>query len=297
MSNASQPVSKASVLLSLLIVYVVWGSTYLAIRFALQGYAPLFFPGVRFVFAGSLLLAWLLLRGAPWPSLKQWLNATLIGVLLLILGNGLVVLAERSVGSGLAATAVATVPLWAALFGMFWGHMPARMQWLGLALGFAGILVLNMDKALSGSPAAALMLLVASVSWSFGSLLSRRIDLPPGLMGAACEMLSAGLLFLLLSRLRGEPWVLVPSQEAFLALAYLGVFGSLVAFSAYIHLNNNSTPAFSTSYAYVNPVIAVILGVLLGGETIGSDGLIAIALVLVGVALIIWFNPGMRRAD
>lgn len=295
-SPAVKPATAASILVALLVVYVVWGSTYFAIRLALHGYAPFFFPGLRFLFAGSLLYAVLRLRGAPRPTFKQWGNAALIGMLLLIFGNGFVVLAERSVGSGLAATAVATVPLWSALFGLFWGQRVAPMQLLGLALGFGGIVVLNFDAGMAGDHAAAALLAIAAVSWSFGSLLSRRVDLPPGLMGAACEMATAGLMFLAVSALRGERWQLFPSAEAFATLAYLAVFGSMLAFSAYMYLNAHTTPALATSYAYVNPVIAVALGVLLGGETIGRSGYVAIALVLAGVALIILFNPAARRS-
>jgi drug/metabolite transporter (DMT)-like permease len=294
MSSSARSASGTSIIASLLILYVVWGSTYLAIRFALHGYAPMFFPGVRFLTAGTVLYTFLRLRGAPNPPLRQWFSAGLIAITLLIVGNGFVVMAERSVSSGFAALAVATVPLWSALFGMFWGEKPAGLQWLGLVIGFAGIVVLNLDDSLTADPLAAVLLATAAVSWSLGSAWARRIDVPPGLMGAACEMLLGGVLFLIISAIRGESWVLIPSTEAFSALLYLTVFGSLIAFSAYVHLNAHTSAAFSTSYAYVNPVIAVVLGVLLGGETISRNGYVAMVLVLIGVAMIIWFNPRMR---
>jgi drug/metabolite transporter (DMT)-like permease len=278
------------VVLALLTVYVVWGSTYLAIRFALEGYPPLFFPGVRFAVAGSILFTFLRLRGHAMPTLRQWGNAALIGVLLLNIGNGGVVVAERSVGSALSATAVATVPLWAAVFAGIWGHWPVRMQWVGMVIGFVGIVVLNLGGDFAANPVAAVLLTVAAATWAFGSVWSRRLDLPKGLMSSACQMLSAGMLFFIASALRGESWTLVPNAKAAGALLYLIVFGSLLAFSAYIFLVQNVTPSLATSYAYVNPVVALLFGLTLGGEHIVRSGYVAIALVLLGVALIVYYN-------
>ncbi len=282
------------VLAALLSVYVIWGSTYLAIRFALDGYAPLFFPALRFLCAGGILFTFLLLRGYPLPTRRQWRDASLIGILLLNVGNGGVVLAERSVGSALAATAVATVPLWAAVFGGIWGLWPARLQWAGLVIGFAGILVLNLGGDFAASPSAAILLTVASATWAFGSVLSRRLDLPKGLMSSACQMLVAGVVFIFASALRGESWVLWPNNGAGSALLYLIGFGSLLGFSAYIFLVQNVTPALATSYAYVNPVIALLFGLSLGGEHIVRSGYCAIAMVLLGVVLIVLYNRPSR---
>ena len=287
---ATRNVPPLVVLAALLTVYIVWGSTYLAIRFALEGYPPLFFPGVRFVAAGSILFVVLLLRGYPMPTPAQWRNVAVIGVLLLNVGNGGVVLAERAVGSALAATAVATVPLWAALFAGIWGHWPVRMQWLGMVVGFVGIVILNLGGDFAANPAAAVLLMVASATWAFGSVWSRRLDLPKGLMSSACQMLAAGVVFLTVSALRGEHWGVSPSLRASGALLYLIVFGSLIAFSAYIFLVQNVTPALATSYAYVNPVVALLFGLTLGNEHIVSSGYIAIAMVLAGVALIVYYN-------
>lgn len=287
------------VLAALLTVYIVWGSTYLAIRFALEAYPPLFFPAVRFIAAGTILFGVLRLRGYSMPTPVQWRNAAMIGVLLLNVGNGGVVLAERWVGSALAATAVATVPLWAALCAGIWGHWPVRMQWLGMAVGFAGIVILNLGGDFAANPAAALLLTVASATWAFGSVWSRRLDLPRGLMSSACQMLAAGVVFLVISALRGEHWGFVPSLRASGALLYLIVFGSLIGFTAYIFLVQNVTPALATSYAYVNPVVALLFGLTLGNEHIVGSGYIAIAMVLAGVALIVLYNkpaPAPRPA-
>ncbi|MDR3416246.1 MAG: drug/metabolite exporter YedA [Nevskia sp.] len=289
--------SAATVVAALLTVYFVWGSTYLAIRFALEGYPPLFFPALRFLVAGCVLYLLLRQRGYAAPTLRQWRNAAAIGVLLLDVGNGGVVVAERWVGSALAATAVATVPLWAAVCAGIWGHWPVRMQWLGMLVGFAGIVVLNLGGDFGANPLAGVLLTVSPMAWAFGSVWSRRLDLPKGLMSSAAQMLAAGVVFLLASALGGEHWSLLPTTRAAGALVYLTVFGSLLAFSAYMFLVQNVTPALATSYAYVNPVVALLLGLSLGGEHIDRNGYIAIVMVLLGVALIVLFNrPAPRPA-
>lgn len=285
------------VLLALAVVYVVWGSTYLAIRFALEGYPPLFFPALRFVTAGALMYGVLRLRGAPAPTPVQWRNAAMIGFLLLNLGNGAVVLAERSVGSALAATAVATVPLWAALFAGIWGSWPSRMQWIGMVLGFIGIAVLNLGGDFAASPGAALLLMLAPLAWAFGSVWSRRLDLPRGLMSSAAQMLAGGVMFVIASAASGESWQLLTTPRAMASLVYLVLFGSLVAFSAYMYLVQTVTPALATSYAYVNPVVALLLGVSIGGEHFATREYLAIGLVLAGVLLIVAYNrPAAAKA-
>lgn len=276
--------------LALFCVYVIWGSTYLAIRFALEAYPPMFFPALRFLVAGTILFVFMAARGAALPTIRQWRNAAVIGFLLLNVGNGAVVFAQQSVGSGLAATAVATMPLWAALAGGIWGQWPARMQWLGLVIGFVGIALLNLDGDFAAHPLAAVMLITASMSWAFGSVWSRRLDLPKGPMSTACQMLVAGALFLVVSGLRGESWALVTTPKAMAAVAHLAIFGSVVAFSAYIWLVQNVSAQLATSYAYVNPVIALLLGVTLAGETVTDSEGVAIALVLAGVVLIVLNN-------
>jgi drug/metabolite transporter (DMT)-like permease len=198
-----------------------------------------------------------------------------------------VVLAERNVGSALSATAVATVPLWAALCAGFWGTWPSRTQWIGLALGFVGIVVMNLGGDFAANPLSAALLVLASATWAFGSVFSRRLDLPKGLMSTACQMLAAGVLFLIASAATGEHWQLATTPRAMAALLYLIVLGSLLAFSAYMFLVQNVSAALATSYAYVNPVVALLLGATIGGEHFVGTDLVAIALVLAGVALIV----------
>ncbi|MBL6752286.1 MAG: drug/metabolite exporter YedA [Nevskia sp.] len=278
------------VALSMLVVYVVWGSTYLFIRFAVEGYPPLFFPGVRFVAAGLLMGGVLLLRGHPRPSRRQLRNALLVGMLLLNGGNGFVVMAERSVGSALSATMLGTVPLWTGLFAYFFGHRPAPAQWLGMVVGFAGVVVLKMSGDFAASPAGAVMLLLAAASWALGTVLGSRLDLPKGVMSGAVQMVLAGILFLAGSAAAGEHWTLAAPLRAQLALLYLLLFGSVLAFTAYIYLTQHVSPTMATSYAYVNPIIAALLGVYLGGERFGANDVLAMILVLAGVALILGFR-------
>jgi drug/metabolite transporter (DMT)-like permease len=278
------------VIVALLTVYLVWGSTYLAIRFALEGYPPFFFPGVRFVLAGSILYTLLRARGRSNPTLEEWRNAALIGFLLLVIGNGVVVLAERSIGSALAATAVATVPLWAAVFGGVWGNWPARMQWVGLLIGFAGIVCLNAGGDFAANKGIAALLLLSPIAWAFGSIWSLRLALPRGLMSSACQMMAAGMVFLLVSALRGESWTLLTAPRAMGAVLYLTLAGSLIAFSAYVFLVQNVSAALATSYAFVNPVVALLFGITLGGEHLSGGELLAIGLVLIGVTLIVRYN-------
>ncbi len=287
-----------AVLAALLAVYVVWGSTYLGIRIALEGFPPFLMAGVRFVIAGALLFAGLWLRGAPAPTPRQWRSAALVGGLLLLGGNGGVVVAEQSVASGLAALGVATVPLWSALFAGAWGQWPRRLEWAGLAVGFGGVALLNVGGGLRASPLGALALLVAPVSWALGSMWSRRLDLPGGLMTSAAEMLAGGALLLVTSAALGERPPAALALRPTLALAYLIVFGSWVGFSAYLFLLRRVRPAIATSYAYVNPVVAMVLGVAVAGERIEWGEWAATPVILAGVALVGWAHArGESHAD
>jgi drug/metabolite transporter (DMT)-like permease len=240
MSPASQtPASRLRLGLALFSLYVIWGSTYLAMRVAMLGFPPFRMASYRFLAAGAVLLIAAKLRGQALPSLRQWRNAAAVGTLLLACGNGGVAFAEQTVSSGLAALMVSAMPLWMALFGGLWGKWPASKDWLGLALGTAGIVVLNLGSELRGSPAGAGALVFATAAWAFGSLWSRRLDLPQGAMAAAAEMLSGGVV-LGLSTVRGEQ-VPAPFPTGHRRPGYLVVFGSLVAYSAYLYLLARAT--------------------------------------------------------
>jgi drug/metabolite transporter (DMT)-like permease len=272
--------------LSLLALYLVWGSTYLAIRVGLESYPPFVMAALRFLVTGVLMYAFLRWRGMAAPTRAQWFNCAITGTLLLGFGNGLVCFAETSVSSGLAAVAVAGMPLFAAVFGIGFGHWPRRAETFGLLIGFAGVIVLNLGGELRGSPIGALALIAASASWAFGSLWSKQRDMPPPAMNTAAQMLTGGVALTILALLRGESLPSHPTWQATLALVYLGVFGSVVAFSAYLYLLKTVRPALATSYAYVNPPVAVLIGVALAGEHVRLMDLIGMAVILLGVATI-----------
>ncbi|EIL95648.1 drug/metabolite exporter YedA [Rhodanobacter sp. 115] len=272
--------------LGLLALYVIWGSTYLGIHFALASYPPFLLAGVRFLCAGGLLFGYLRLRGVAPPSPRQWRNAAVTGILLLGLGNGLVCFAEERVSSGIAAVAVASMPLFAALFSGFYNDWPSRRESLGLAIGFAGVIVLNLGSSLSGSRLGALALLAAAAAWAFGSVWSKRQDMPSGPMNTAAQMLCGSAALLVMGFGGGEHLPAHPTAHATLALAYLVVFGSLIGFSAFLYVLKHARPVLATSYAYVNPPVAVLFGLLLAGEHVGPFDLAGMAVILLGVAVI-----------
>jgi drug/metabolite transporter (DMT)-like permease len=281
------PASRWGIALALFLLYFVWGSTYLAMRVALEGFPPFRMGALRFLVAGTALFLFARARGAQLPSPVQWRNSLLIGSLLLAVGNGGVAYAEQTVGSGLAALVVSSMPLWMAFFAGVFGKWPSAGDWAALALGALGILLLNAGSDLHANPAGMVALLVASASWAFGSLLSRRLELPKGSMAAATQMLGGGAVLAGASWLRGEHFAASPSARSVGALAYLAVFGSLVAFSAYLYLLARVRPAIASSYAYVNPVVALFFGAALGGEAVPRVALLATPLILASVAAVL----------
>jgi drug/metabolite transporter (DMT)-like permease len=276
-----------SVWLALLTVYIIWGSTYLAIRIALEGFPPFLMAGTRFLLAGSLMFVFLRLRGEPNPARKEWGGAALVGMLLLFGGNGMVTFAEQWVASGLAALAVATVPIFAALFAGLWSKWPSRQEWLGLVVGLAGVALLNLEGDMRANPIGAIALFFATASWALGSVWSRYLPMPKGAMASAAEMLAGGAGLLILAFSTGEQMTSFPEPRPLLALIYLVIFGSIVAFTAYSYLLQRVRPSLATSYAYVNPVVAVGLGVGLAGEQVTLFGLIAMPIILLGVAIVV----------
>lgn len=282
------PIADARLLvpLGLFALYIIWGSTYLGIRYALESYPPFLLAGLRFLGAGIALFAFLRLRGVAMPTTRQWRNAAVTGILLLGFGNGLVCFAEERVSSGIAAVAVASMPLFAALFSGLYGEWPSRRETVGLVIGFVGVIVLNLGSSLSGSRIGAIALLVAAMSWAFGATWSRRQDMPAGPMNTATQMLCASVALLAVGFFSGERLPEHPTVRATVALVYLGVFGSIIAFSAFLYVLKHARPALATSYAYVNPPVAVLFGVLLAGESVGPYDLIGMAIILLGVGAI-----------
>jgi len=273
--------------LALVAVYVIWGSTYYAMRVAVHGLPPMLMGAIRFVVAGVVLLGIARLRGAPWPTARHWLMSIPVGVLFFVGGNGLVAIAVTSIDSAVAAVVCATMPLWAALIATFTGERPAGREWLGLAAGFAGVVVLVGGVSAGGEPLHMVLLILSPLAWALGSILSRRLPLPDGLTAASLQMTTGGVALGAVALLRGEWFVAGAPGEAWLALLYLAVFGSLIAFSAFAWLLRNTRPSLATSYAYVNPAIAVLIGAILGGEVLGASTLAATGLIVAAVALVV----------
>ncbi|CUA81994.1 MULTISPECIES: drug/metabolite exporter YedA [Gulbenkiania] len=269
-------------------LYVIWGSTYFAIRVGVEEWPPFMMAGVRFLMAGTVLFLYLKLRSTPNPSMREVLGGAILGVLMPGVGNGLVTLAEKDVSSGVAALVVATVPLFTTLFARLFGQPARWTEWGGIVLGLVGMALLNLGANLKASPSGALILVLASAGWALGSAWSKHLTQPKGLMSSAVMMLSGGLALLLASLARGETLAAWPSWHGWAALLYLVVFGSIIAYTAYLHLLKTVSAAAATSYAYVNPVIAVLLGVMLLGEHVGVHELGAMAVIVAGVLLIGW---------
>jgi drug/metabolite transporter (DMT)-like permease len=281
-------------------LYVIWGSTYLVIRIGIESWPPLMMAGVRFLIAGCLLYGFMRYRGVPAPTWTQWKASATVGFLLLACGNGGVTLAEHAgVASGVAALAVATVPLFTLLFGLLWGNRTTRLEWAGICLGLTGIALLNLGSNLQASPYGAALVVFAAASWAFGSVWSKHLPLPAGPMASGAEMITAGVMLLMGSAMSGERMEHMPTAAGWGALAYLVVFGSIVAFSAYMYLLKNVRPAAATSYAYVNPAVAVLLGISFAGETIGPEECLAMAVIISAVVLIglpQWRKPQREQA-
>ncbi len=289
--------SRVKLMAAFAAVYLIWGSTYLAIRYGLETLPPFLMAGTRFLVAGALLYAWARLREAPRPERKYWGPAAVIGGLLLLGGNGLVVWAEQRVPSGLAALLVATEPWWIVLLN--WarpgGQRPGGKVVLGLLTGFAGMLLLVGPEDLAGGGGrvdtlGGLAVIVAALSWATGSIYSLRAKLPrSALMAAAMQMIAGGMLLFAAGSIAGE-WAKLDIRAVSLlsagALAYLIVFGSLVAYSSYGWLLRVTTPARASTYAYVNPVVAVLLGWAVAREPVSMRMLIAAAVIVASVVLI-----------
>jgi drug/metabolite transporter (DMT)-like permease len=288
--------SRAQIVTAFAAIYVIWGSTYLAIRYAIETLPPFLMAGARFMIAGCILYFIARRRGAPPPPRSTWLAGAIAGALLLLGGNGAVVWSEQRVPSGAAALLVATVPLWMVLLESLrpGGERPSRRVIAGVVLGLMGLALLVGPSELAGGgrldPLGAVVLLVGTLSWAMGSLFSRHAKLPSSpFMTVALEMLFGGTLLLLLGLFTGEGARLdlaAVTARSWLSFLYLVTFGALLGFTAYIWLLKVSTPARVSTYAYVNPVVAVLLGWLLGGETISSRMMIAAGIIVVAVAAI-----------
>lgn len=277
-------------------VYIIWGSTYLAILYAIETMPPFLMAAVRFLIAGTLLLAWTLPRAERRPTRAEWQSAATIGTLLLMGGNGAVVWAEQMVPSGIAALLVAVTPAWMVLLAWLWhrGEQPGPRTWLGLLLGFGGMALLVGPESLTGAGAIPIVgvavLMAGSLAWATGSIYSKRAAQPPDpLLATGMQMLAGGSALLLAGLATGEAARVqfdAVSLRSVLALGYLIVFGAIVGYSAYVYLLRHVSAARVATYAYVNPVVAVVLGWAFAGEALTPRMGFAAVVIVAGVALI-----------
>ncbi len=268
--------------------WLIWGSTYLAIKFALVSFPPFYQMGSRFLVAGSILFVWQWLRGRSLPTPREWSSAAVIGTLLLVSGMGFTAYAEKTVASGLVVAYIAIIPMIVTAMNLPFGLKPTRLELVGMLVGFAGVLMLVRGAAFTASPAGLGAITVACLSWSLGSVLSqRRFRLAPGAMGFASEMLCGSVLLLALSAAVGERPDWQPQPLAAGAWVYLIVFGSLLAFNAYMVLLGHVSAALASSYTFVNPLIALALGIWLGGEIVTPFEWSAAGVITVGVVLLV----------
>ena len=283
-------------LLAFAIIYFVWGSTFLAIRVGVHEVPPFLLAAMRFLVAGFVLYAWMIARGEHSPSMRQWASASLLAILIFVLDYGLLFWAEQRVPSGIAAVMMATIPVFMALSEIIFLRTQKLTVRLALALmvGIGGVAVLmSRSLNLGGAPIdrmGAVALVVASMSWSIASALTRKLPLPPSkVMSSGAQMLTGGVFLALTSAALGEfrnfhPWTV--SRGAWLSLLYLIVPGSIIAFTAYVWLIHHESPTKVGTYAYVNPVVAVLLGYFLGGEALGLRTILGTVFVLISVVVI-----------
>jgi drug/metabolite transporter (DMT)-like permease len=293
--------SRSQLIAAFAAVYVIWGSTYLAIRFGIQTIPPFMMAGMRFIVAGTAMFLWARWRGAPAPARIEWKSAAIVGVLLLFFGNGGVTWAEQRVESGLTALLVASVPLWFVLFEWLI-HRSARPKGraiAGLVLGFVGMLMLIGPDQILGHNRIDLggvsVLMIATMAWAIGSLYSRKAQLPASpIMATAMEMISGSAALFLVAGLTGEFGRFDPATvtgKSWMAVGYLSIFGSIIGFTAYVWLLRVAPSSHVATYAYVNPIIAILLGWALAGEEFTIEMLLAAGIIIVGVVLIISNQP------
>jgi drug/metabolite transporter (DMT)-like permease len=299
------PRHKASAQLSPLIVaclaatWVVWGSTYLAIKWALVSFPPFFQMGTRFVAAGLLLGAWALWRGAAWPTHRQWVSAAVLGALMLGGGYGATAYASQTVGSGLVVAFIAVVPAMVALAQWPYGVRPSWSEGAGIALGLLGVLMLTRGQGFAASWVGLVAMLVACATWSVGSVWAlhglpggKSLAMAAGTAGYASQMLMGGVILLGMSQLAAESPTWPPNGRALVCWSYLVVAGSLIGFSAYMLLLQRTSAAMASSYSLVNPVIGMLMGVLIGGEVVTGFEWAAAGVVAAGVMLLLWGQRG-----
>lgn len=272
----------------LVATWVVWGTTYFAIKVALVGFPPFFQIGTRLLVAGAFLLWWACWRGRELPTRVQWGNAFVVGAVMIAGNQGGVAYAEQTVASGLVVAFIAIVPALTTIMNLPFGIRPSRLEVCGIIAGFVGVVLLVRGDAFTASAAGLVAMTIAALGWSVGSVLSQHVlPLARGSAGFASQMICAGVVMLVLSALAGETFRWPPPPLAGAAWLYLVVFGSLIAFVAYMVLLSSTGPALATSYTFVNPAIAMLLGVSLGGERVTTHEWIAVAIIVAAVTIVI----------
>lgn len=277
---------RSHVLAALLAVYLVWGSTYYAIKLALPDYPPFLLTGSRMLLAGALMLGYLWVKKTPLPKRSQWKSLIILATVMTVLCNAFVNVAEQTVSSGVVAIGVAAMPLWAGLFAALRGYHPSRLEWVGIVLGFLGVIWLNLGSELRVSTVGLLCVLAAPLGWAWGSMWSKGRDLPDSLALSAWQMAIGSVISLAIGFSIGERFTHVPGVQATIAMLYLALFGSVLAYSAFVWLVKHVRPALATSYAYVNPPIALLLGVLLLDEPLNSHTVVAMLLILTSIGMV-----------
>jgi drug/metabolite transporter (DMT)-like permease len=287
-SNTTARPPMLMVVLCLAAIYIVWGTTYLAIRIGLEELRPFFMLGTRLVVAGGGFLLVLLMLGTPLPTRKQWLNATFLGTLMLVIGIGCVSVAEQWVSSGAAVALISINPLCTALWQVAFGRKPTTLEWVAIIIGAIGTVVMVMGQDFQASLFGTAIILIGVACWTLGTSLASKLDMPHGGMGFAAEMLTAGIIALIVSAALGEHWHLPDTTRVWSAWAYLVVFGSLIAFSAYRYVVDRVSATLATTYAYANPPVALFVGWWIGEEHFSANTFIGLPIVLVAVALHAW---------
>jgi drug/metabolite transporter (DMT)-like permease len=288
---------RTKVWLALIALYLVWGSTYLGIRFAVETIPPFLHASLRFLISGAILYIWRRAAGDPSPTARNWRSTAIVGTALLLGGNGLVAWAEQTVPSGIAALMITTSPFWLVLFESLraGGTKPTRQAILGLFVGFAGVFLLVGPAEITGGEGSfdtlgIILLLLAPLFWSMGSIYAKGADMPRStLLSTGMQMLTGAVALFLVSLIRGELngfQLGLVSMRSWLALAYLITFGSLIGFVSYGWLLHNAPVSLMSTYAYVNPVVAVLLGSLLADEPLNGRILFAAAIIIGSVVLI-----------
>ncbi|HEY8400569.1 MAG TPA: EamA family transporter [Cytophagaceae bacterium] len=292
--------SQLLILLAFAAVYIIWGSTYLGIKFAIETFPPFLMAGIRFVVAGVLLYALGRFRGAERPAIRYWKSSAYLGLLLLVLGNGGLVWAEQRVPSGIAALLITVEPIWVVL--LQWvrkdGSKPNSVIWISFAMAFAGMMMLVGPGNLGGisqvDPLGFVVIMISTLGWAAGSLMAANAETPKSpMITTGMQMISGGALLMLVATFAGE-WqsfnIEAISDKSLWAFLYLIVFGSIIGYSAYTYLTRVVTPTKVSTYAYVNPIVAVFLGAYIGGEEITLQTILAAGFLIVAVALIILKN-------